>query len=109
MLLTLSTKTSPPSKLTSACTHTLSFCSSPTPTPFIWLQTMASGGSDDWAYDLRVKYIYTFVLGDNGHYGFLLPESEMKPICKETELTVKYITTHVQKISIKKCSSQDPC
>ncbi|XP_051538429.1 carboxypeptidase B-like [Myxocyprinus asiaticus] len=57
----------------------------------------AAGGSDDWAYDLGVKYSYTFELRDTGRYGFLLPESEIKPTCEETMLAVKYITSHVLK------------
>ncbi|XP_030625017.1 carboxypeptidase B [Chanos chanos] len=57
----------------------------------------AAGGSDDWAYDLGVKYSYTFELRDTGRYGFLLPESQIKPTCQETMLAVKYIAAHVQK------------
>uniref|UniRef100_A0A8B9JWM5 Carboxypeptidase B n=1 Tax=Astyanax mexicanus TaxID=7994 RepID=A0A8B9JWM5_ASTMX len=57
----------------------------------------AAGGSDDWAYDLGIKYSYTFELRDTGRYGFLLPESQIKPTCEETMLAVKYIAAHVQK------------
>ncbi|XP_041726172.1 carboxypeptidase B [Coregonus clupeaformis] len=57
----------------------------------------AAGGSDDWAYDLGVKYSYTFELRDTGRYGFLLPESQIKPTCEETMLAIKYITSYVQK------------
>ncbi|KAF4096082.1 carboxypeptidase B [Onychostoma macrolepis] len=57
----------------------------------------AAGGSDDWAYDLGVKYSYTFELRDEGRYGFLLPESQIKPTCEETMLAVKYIASHVLK------------
>ncbi|KAM7369857.1 hypothetical protein PAMP_011147 [Pampus punctatissimus] len=57
----------------------------------------AAGGSDDWAYDLGVKYSYTFELRDTGRFGFLLPESQIKPTCEETMLAVKYIAAHVQK------------
>ncbi|XP_004081139.1 carboxypeptidase B [Oryzias latipes] len=58
---------------------------------------LAAGGSDDWAYDLGVKYSYTFELRDTGYHGFLLPESQIKPTCEETMLAVKYIAAHVQK------------
>ncbi|KAB5587196.1 hypothetical protein PHYPO_G00010300 [Pangasianodon hypophthalmus] len=58
---------------------------------------LAAGGSDDWAYDLGVKYSFTFELRDTGRYGFLLPESQIKPTCEETMLAVKYIAAHVQK------------
>uniref|UniRef100_A0A4W4GMM1 Peptidase M14 domain-containing protein n=2 Tax=Electrophorus electricus TaxID=8005 RepID=A0A4W4GMM1_ELEEL len=57
----------------------------------------AAGGSDDWAYDLGVKYSYTFELRDTGRYGFLLPESQIQPTCEETMLAVKYIAAHVLK------------
>uniref|UniRef100_A0A1A8HZ37 Carboxypeptidase B n=2 Tax=Nothobranchius kuhntae TaxID=321403 RepID=A0A1A8HZ37_NOTKU len=57
----------------------------------------AAGGSDDWAYDLGVKYSYTFELRDTGRYGFLLPESQIKPTCEETMLAVKHIAAYVQK------------
>lgn len=57
----------------------------------------AAGGSDDWAYDLGVKYSFTFELRDTGRYGFLLPESQIEPTCKETMLAVKYIAAYVQK------------
>ncbi|CAL8294745.1 unnamed protein product [Lota lota] len=57
----------------------------------------AAGGSDDWAYDLGVKYSFTFELRDTGRYGFLLPESQIKPTCLETMLAVKYIAAYVQK------------
>nr|XP_023661569.1 carboxypeptidase B-like [Paramormyrops kingsleyae] len=56
---------------------------------------LAAGGSDDWAYDLGVKYAYTFELRDTGRYGFLLPESQIKPTCQETMLAVMYIADHV--------------
>ncbi|XP_060776712.1 carboxypeptidase B [Neoarius graeffei] len=56
----------------------------------------AAGGSDDWAYDLGVKYAFTFELRDTGRYGFLLPESQIKPTCEETMLGVMSIAAHVQ-------------
>ncbi|NWU07936.1 CBPB1 Carboxypeptidase, partial [Cephalopterus ornatus] len=55
----------------------------------------AAGGSDDWAYDQGVKYSFTFELRDTGRYGFLLPESQIKPTCEETMLAVKYIANYV--------------
>ncbi|NXC16788.1 CBPB1 Carboxypeptidase, partial [Corythaeola cristata] len=55
----------------------------------------ASGGSDDWAYDQGIKYSFTFELRDTGTYGFLLPESQIKPTCEETLLAVKYIANYV--------------
>ncbi|KAJ3606955.1 hypothetical protein NHX12_026471 [Muraenolepis orangiensis] len=57
----------------------------------------AAGGSDDWAYDLGVKYSFTFELRDTGRYGFLLPESQIQPTCMETMLAVKHIAAYVQK------------
>uniref|UniRef100_A0A8V0Z1C4 Carboxypeptidase B n=1 Tax=Gallus gallus TaxID=9031 RepID=A0A8V0Z1C4_CHICK len=55
----------------------------------------AAGGSDDWAYDQGIKYSFTFELRDTGKYGFLLPESQIKPTCEETMLAVKYIASYV--------------
>ncbi|NXP17823.1 CBPB1 Carboxypeptidase, partial [Scytalopus superciliaris] len=55
----------------------------------------AAGGSDDWAYDQGIKYSFTFELRDTGRYGFLLPESQIKPTCEETLLAVKYIANYV--------------
>ncbi|XP_069721491.1 carboxypeptidase B [Phaenicophaeus curvirostris] len=56
---------------------------------------LAAGGSDDWAYDQGIKYSFTFELRDTGRYGFLLPESQIKPTCDETMLAVKYIANYV--------------
>lgn len=58
---------------------------------------LAAGGSDDWAYDLGVKYSYTFELRDDGFHGFLLPASQIKPTCEETMLAVMHIAAHVQR------------
>ncbi|NXV36238.1 CBPB1 Carboxypeptidase, partial [Rissa tridactyla] len=55
----------------------------------------AAGGSDDWAYDEGIKYSFTFELRDTGRYGFVLPESQIKPTCEETLLAVKYIANYV--------------
>ncbi|XP_042195161.1 carboxypeptidase B-like [Callorhinchus milii] len=55
----------------------------------------AAGGSDDWAYDEGIKYAFTFELRDTGRYGFLLPESQIKPTCEETMLAIKYISQYV--------------
>ncbi|XP_053316384.1 mast cell carboxypeptidase A-like [Spea bombifrons] len=54
-----------------------------------------SGSSDDWAYTQGIKYSFTFELRDQGEYGFLLPESQIKHTCKETTLAVKYIANYV--------------
>ncbi|XP_060098304.1 mast cell carboxypeptidase A-like [Heteronotia binoei] len=56
---------------------------------------LASGASLDWAYDAGIKYAYVFELRDHGRYGFLLPESKIRPTCKETMLAVKYISSHI--------------
>uniref|UniRef100_A0A663E128 Carboxypeptidase B1 n=1 Tax=Aquila chrysaetos chrysaetos TaxID=223781 RepID=A0A663E128_AQUCH len=55
----------------------------------------AAGGSDDWAYDQGIKYSFTFELRDTGRYGFILPETQIKPTCEETLLAVKYIANYV--------------
>ncbi|NWT51983.1 CBPB2 Carboxypeptidase, partial [Erythrocercus mccallii] len=56
---------------------------------------LAPGGSDDWAYDLGIKYSFTFELRDTGTYGFLLPSQEIKPTCLEALSAVKEIAQHV--------------
>jgi carboxypeptidase A4 len=43
----------------------------------------ASGGSDDWAKSLNIKYAYTVELRDSGRYGFILPASEIIKSGKE--------------------------
>ncbi|XP_069753506.1 carboxypeptidase B-like [Narcine bancroftii] len=55
----------------------------------------SAGGSDDWAFDFGVKYSFTFELRDTGKYGFLLPESQIKPTCEETMLAINYIATYI--------------
>ncbi|XP_062988153.1 mast cell carboxypeptidase A-like [Elgaria multicarinata webbii] len=54
-----------------------------------------SGSSIDWAYDEGVKYAFGFELRDHGRYGFLLPESKIRPTCKETMLAVKHIANYI--------------
>uniref|UniRef100_A0A8C4UAZ9 Carboxypeptidase B2 n=1 Tax=Falco tinnunculus TaxID=100819 RepID=A0A8C4UAZ9_FALTI len=56
---------------------------------------LAPGGSDDWAYDLGIKYSFTIELRDTGTYGFLLPPHEIKPTCLEALSAVKEIAQHV--------------
>uniref|UniRef100_A0A8D0HB70 Carboxypeptidase B2 n=1 Tax=Sphenodon punctatus TaxID=8508 RepID=A0A8D0HB70_SPHPU len=56
---------------------------------------LAPGGSDDWAYDLGIKYSFTFELRDKGTYGFLLPPNLIKPTCSEALTGVKIIALHV--------------
>nr|XP_033803787.1 carboxypeptidase B2 isoform X2 [Geotrypetes seraphini] len=56
---------------------------------------LAPGGSDDWAYDLGIKYSFTIELRDRGTYGFLLPPNLIKPTCIEGMTSVKIIATHV--------------
>ncbi|OXB79835.1 UNVERIFIED_CONTAM: hypothetical protein H355_000997 [Colinus virginianus] len=56
---------------------------------------LAPGGSDDWAYDLGIKYSFTFELRDTGTYGFLLPSAQIRPTCIEALSAVKVIAQHV--------------
>ncbi|XP_066449361.1 carboxypeptidase B2 [Eleutherodactylus coqui] len=58
---------------------------------------LAPGGSDDWAYDLGIKYSFTFELRDKGTYGFLLPPRLIKPTCSEALTGVKIISAHIVK------------
>ncbi|XP_034614367.1 carboxypeptidase B2 isoform X2 [Trachemys scripta elegans] len=56
---------------------------------------LAPGGSDDWAYDLGIKYSFTFELRDRGTHGFLLPTNLIKPTCIEALIGIKTIALHV--------------
>lgn len=56
---------------------------------------LAPGGSDDWAYNLGIKYSFTFELQDRGEYGFLLPPSHIAPACNEALTAVKTIARRV--------------
>ncbi|KAM6178217.1 carboxypeptidase B2 [Rhynchocyon petersi] len=58
---------------------------------------LAPGGSDDWIYDLGIKYSFTIELRDKGRYGFLLPERYIKPTCTEALAAVGRIVWHVIK------------
>lgn len=53
------------------------------------------GSTIDWTYDMGIKYSFVFELRDEGEYGFLLPEHDIEPTCKETMLAVKQIASHV--------------
>uniref|UniRef100_A0A672G3N1 Carboxypeptidase B2 (plasma) n=1 Tax=Salarias fasciatus TaxID=181472 RepID=A0A672G3N1_SALFA len=56
---------------------------------------LAPGGSDDWAYNLGIKYSFTFELQDRGRYGFLLPPSHISGACNEALLATKIIALKV--------------
>ncbi|XP_047579425.1 carboxypeptidase B2 isoform X1 [Lutra lutra] len=58
---------------------------------------LAPGGSDDWIYDLGIKYSFTIELRDKGKYGFLLPESYIRPTCTEALAAISKIVEHVIK------------
>lgn len=65
---------------------------------------LAPGGSDDWAYNLGIKYSFTFELQDKGRYGFLLPSSEIPKACNEALLAFKIIALRV----IEKTATRAP-
>ncbi|KAG7264746.1 hypothetical protein CRUP_009068 [Coryphaenoides rupestris] len=56
---------------------------------------LAPGGSDDWAYNLGIKYSFTFELQDQGIYGFLLPPSLIPKACNEALIAFKTIALRV--------------
>ncbi|XP_075708371.1 carboxypeptidase B2 isoform X2 [Rhinoderma darwinii] len=58
---------------------------------------LAPGGSDDWTYDLGIKYSFTIELRDKGTYGFLLPPNLIKPTCSEALTGIKIISEHIVK------------
>lgn len=66
---------------------------------FFSFPDVSSGSSMDWAYKNGIPYAFAFELRDTGHFGFLLPETLIKPTCTETMLAVKNITMHL----LKKC------
>ncbi|MBN3277695.1 CBPB2 Carboxypeptidase, partial [Polyodon spathula] len=67
---------------------------------------LAPGGSDDWGYDLGIKYYFTIELRDKGSYGFLLPPQLIQPTCLEVLTAIKTITRHViLRIGNKSCSA----
>ena len=61
----------------------------------------ASGGSDDWGYDIQREannpnpLSYTFELRDNGRYGFLLPPDQIEPNCQEVDAGMHAAFTHL--------------
>ncbi|XP_014831153.1 PREDICTED: carboxypeptidase A6 [Poecilia mexicana] len=62
---------------------------------------VSSGSSIDWAYRNGIPYAFAFELRDTGHFGFLLPESLIKPTCIETLKAVKAIASGL----LKKCNT----
>ncbi|XP_013908559.1 PREDICTED: carboxypeptidase B-like [Thamnophis sirtalis] len=56
---------------------------------------LSSGCSDDWVFNQGINYSFTFELRDKGKYGFLLPESQIKPTCQEIMLAVKLIASYI--------------
>ncbi|MEQ2243512.1 Carboxypeptidase A6 [Ilyodon furcidens] len=63
---------------------------------------VSSGSSIDWAYRNGIPYAFAFELRDTGHFGFLLPESLIKPTCTETLRAVKAIASGL----LKKCNTE---
>ena len=54
------------------------------------------GSSADWAYDTAdIPCSYAVELRDEGRYGFLLPESEIKPVEEEMFAAFKKMGDHV--------------
>nr|DBA26042.1 TPA: hypothetical protein GDO54_010345 [Pyxicephalus adspersus] len=57
------------------------------------------GSSIDWTYDQGINYSFVFELRDEGDFGFLLPEHDIEPTCRETMLAVKEICKHVMDLN----------
>ncbi|XP_054353271.1 carboxypeptidase A5 isoform X8 [Pongo pygmaeus] len=55
---------------------------------------VASGITVDWAYDSGIKYAFSFELRDTGHYGFLLPATQIIPTAQETWMALRTIMEH---------------
>ena len=57
---------------------------------------VASGGSDDWSHANGVPISYTVELRDTGHYGFLLPKTQILPTCLENIRGIRVVYEHVR-------------
>ncbi|KAL0618105.1 Carboxypeptidase A5 [Plecturocebus cupreus] len=55
---------------------------------------VASGITVDWAYDSGIKYAFSFELRNTGHYGFLLPATQIIPTAQETWLAIRTVMEH---------------
>ena len=60
---------------------------------------LAAGGSDDWAHMSGIPISYTIELRDTGSFGFLLPESQIKPTCEENMKGVEAVFDHVKPLN----------
>lgn len=68
-----------------------------------FLNTILSGGSDDWAKGKAgIKYSYTIELPDKGVYGFLLPAEKIVPTGRELFTGIKSIAKSIVKINSMK-------
>ncbi|XP_073491040.1 carboxypeptidase O-like [Aquarana catesbeiana] len=54
-----------------------------------------AGSSMDWAHDIGISLAYTIELRDNGTYGFVLPEDQIKPNCEEATAGVLSIMEYI--------------
>ncbi|XP_047994435.1 zinc carboxypeptidase-like [Leguminivora glycinivorella] len=53
-----------------------------------------SGTSASWMKkQMKVKYVYTVQVRDNGTYGYTLPNDQLKPMCEETKLMIQELMT----------------
>lgn len=57
---------------------------------------LAAGSSDDWAHLSGIMIAYTVELRDTGHYDFLLPASQILPMCEENIEGLRAIYKHIQ-------------
>ncbi|XP_070578066.1 carboxypeptidase B-like [Ptychodera flava] len=69
-----------------------------TPGPYAATMYPSNGTAIDWAYgELGIMYSYTVELRDEGQYGFLLPEHEIRPTSRELYAAVKAVGRHLLK------------
>lgn len=69
-----------------------------------------SGTSIDWVYDtLGVKIVFAIELRDNGTYGFLLPENQIKPTAEEVWVGIKAILEKHYESEVKIGESISKC
>ena len=59
------------------------------------LQYRASGGSDDWAKSLGIKWVFLMELPDEGKHGFLLPAKFIRRVSGEAFAAFRAATVRI--------------
>ncbi len=59
------------------------------------LQYQASGGSDDWAKSIGIKWVFLLELPDKGKHGFLLPAKYIRRVADEAFAALREATVRI--------------